>query len=218
MKHQHLFITAAALLIAVFAAGTWWYQRHEAQQAEQLAALNQQRLNRTDAPTVGDPKAAVQIVEFFDPACGTCREFFPLVKQLMDSYPGRIRLTLRYAPFHPGSEQVVKALEAARAQGQFHPALETLFAAQGEWVVNHSAQLDHIWAPLARAGLDVPRIQADMNDAQFERNIAQDLADAKALNVTMTPEYFVNGKPLPSFGFEQLRTLVEEALLATGSR
>ena len=45
--------------------------------------------------------------------------------------------------------------------------------------------------------------------------IARDLADAKALNVTMTPEYFVNGKPLPQFGFNELKTLVDEALANT---
>jgi protein-disulfide isomerase len=32
------------------------------------------------------------------------------------------------------------------------------------------------------------------------------------MNVTMTPEYFVNGKPMPSFGYEQLKQLVDEAL------
>jgi hypothetical protein len=33
----------------------------------------------------------------------------------------------------------------------------------------------------------------------------------------MTPEYFVNGKPMPSFGWEQLQALVNEAL-ANASR
>jgi hypothetical protein len=33
-------------------------------------------------------------------------------------------------------------------------------------------------------------------------------------SVTMTLEFFVNGKPLPSFGYEQLRKLVDEALAA----
>jgi hypothetical protein len=33
--------------------------------------------------------------------------------------------------------------------------------------------------------------------------------------VTQTPEYFVNGRPLPSFGFEQLKKLVDEALAAS---
>ena len=42
------------------------------------------------------------------------------------------------------------------------------------------------------------------------------VADAATLNVTMTPEYFVNGKPMPSFGWEQLQGLVEEALAEAG--
>ena len=38
----------------------------------------------------------------------------------------------------------------------------------------------------------------------------QDLDDARALNVTRTPGFFVNGKPLKDFGFQQLKALVEE--------
>jgi transposase len=50
------------------------------------------------------------------------------------------------------------------------------------------------------------------NSPEVARLIEQDLPDAKALNVTMTPEYFVNGKGLPSFGYEQLKDLVADAL------
>ncbi len=34
----------------------------------------------------------------------------------------------------------------------------------------------------------------------------------------MTPEFFVNGRPLPSFGYEQLRKLVDDALKETRRR
>jgi hypothetical protein len=40
----------------------------------------------------------------------------------------------------------------------------------------------------------------------------RDLNDAMALKVTKTPEYFVNGRPLPSFGAQQLLDLVAEEL------
>jgi len=53
-----------------------------------------------------------------------------------------------------------------------------------------------------------------MNDPEIAKRIAQDLADAAALNVRMTPEFFVNGKPLPSFGYNQLRELVEAEIQA----
>ncbi len=52
-----------------------------------------------------------------------------------------------------------------------------------------------------------------MNAPDIARNLAQDIADAKALNVTKTPEFFVNGKPMPSFGYEQLTALVNDALV-----
>jgi protein-disulfide isomerase len=136
----------------------------------------------------------------------------------MAAHPGKIRLSMRYAPFHPGSDQVVKVMEAARKQGQFQPTLEALFASQAVWVQNHTAQLALIWSPLASLGLDMERIKSDMNSPEIARTIEQDLADAKTMNVTMTPEYFVNGRPLPSFGFEQLKALVDEALVNTNTK
>lgn len=218
MKQKSIFTLAAVLLIAAFIVGAFFYKNQKTEQAAQLAAKNQTALVRADAPSFGNADAPVHIVEFFDPACGTCREFYPLVKNLMAAHPGKIRLTLRYAPFHPGSDQVVKVMEAARKQGQFQQTLEALFASQTVWVQNHTAHVDLIWSPLGTLGLDMERIKSDMNSPEIARTIAQDLADAKTMNVTMTPEYFVNGKPLPSFGFEQLQTLVDEALVNTNTK
>lgn len=218
MKQKNIFIAASVLLIAAFAVGAFFYKNQQTQQAEKLAAQNQAALVRADSTSFGNADAPVHIVEFFDPACGTCREFYPLVKNLMAAHPGKIRLSMRYAPFHPGSDQVVKVMEAARRQGQFQPTLEALFASQAVWVQNHTAQLDLIWSPLASLGLDMERIKSDMNSPEIARTIEQDLADAKTMNVTMTPEYFVNGRPLPSFGFEQLKALVDEALVNTNTK
>ncbi|PKO59810.1 MAG: disulfide bond formation protein DsbA [Betaproteobacteria bacterium HGW-Betaproteobacteria-18] len=213
MKQKNLFIAVAALLVLAFAGGSYFYKQQQAEAAAQLAKQNMASLVRADAPSFGNPDAPVHIVEFFDPACGTCREFYPLVKALMATHPGKIKLSMRYAPFHPGSEPVVKALEAARQQGKFEPALEALFAAQNAWVINHTSHVELIGPVLEPLGLDMARLQNDTNSPAIAAMIARDLLDAKTMNVTMTPEYFVNGKPLPSFGFEQLRTLVNEALV-----
>jgi protein-disulfide isomerase len=56
------------------------------------------------------------------------------------------------------------------------------------------------------------QLRVDMNAPDAIQRIEQELKDAKTLKVTQTPEYFVNGRPLPSFGLEQLRTLVREEL------
>jgi hypothetical protein len=42
--------------------------------------------------------------------------------------------------------------------------------------------------------------------------MAQDAADAKQLQVQKTPEYFVNGRQMATFGYDQLRKLIDDEL------
>lgn len=212
MKKEALFVVVAVGLFVVFLFGTLAYQSEKRVQATQVAERSRENLVRMHSPTLGRDDAPVVIVEFLDPACGTCREFYPLVKQMMAANPERIRLVLRYAPFHDGSEQVVALLEAARRQGKFWPALEALLARQAEWVIDHKPQLALVWKHLEGLGLNLEQLRADMNAPEIARMIAQDLDDARVLNVTKTPEFFVNGKPLPSFGYDPLKDLVDKAL------
>jgi protein-disulfide isomerase len=216
MKRKTLFIAAAVLLGLLFAGAAQLYRSGKAQEAAQTAARNKEALVRFHSPSTGNTEAQVHIVEFLDPACETCAAFYPLVKKMMSANPGAIQLSVRYAPFHRGSDEVVKMLEASRKQGKFWQTLEALLASQPAWVQNHSANVEMVWPLVARVGLDVERLRTDMQSPEIVRLISQDLQDAKALNVTKTPEYFVNGRPLPSFGYEQLRDLVQEELQRAG--
>jgi len=213
MNQKALFIGAAVALVVVFVGGAMMFNSSGANGTVPEATMG--ALDRAHAPSLGPADAPVVIVEFLDPACETCAIFYPAVKDMMAANPGKIRLVLRWAPFHDGSRDVVALLEAARKQDKFWPALETLLASQPVWAVNHTAQVSAAWRMLADLGLDQGQIEADMVAPDVSQIIAQDIADAGALNVTMTPEYFVNGKPMPSFGFEQLKQLVDDALIAT---
>lgn len=164
------------------------------------------------SPTLGDAGARVHVVEFLDPACETCAQFFPVVKQLMAENPGRIRLSTRHVAFHQGSEFAVRALEASRAQDKYWQTLEALLASQPSWAPHHTVQPDLVEPVLERVGLDMARLRADMDSAEITGRIERDRTDAMTLKVTATPEYFVNGRPLPSFGYEQLLTLVRDEL------
>jgi protein-disulfide isomerase len=73
-------------------------------------------------------------------------------------------------------------------------------------------RVEKVWRHVEGLGLDMARLRQDMGSPEIARDMAQDLADARSLGVTKTPEYFVNGKPLPSFGYEPLKDLVDEAL------
>jgi len=210
MNRKIIFIVSAAALLFVFAVGALLYRSDRAAQSQAGAGANQALLARFHAPTVGRQDAKVHIVEFLDPACETCRAFYPLVKKMIAENPDRIRLSVRHVALHPGSDFVVRALEAAKKQGKYWQTLEALLATQPTWVVNHTVRSELV--RLDGVGLDMERLKTDMNDPEVARLIEQDRADAKALNVTKTPEYFVNGRPLPSFGYEQLTRLVQEEL------
>jgi len=171
-------------------------------------------LTRFHSPTFGDPAAKVEIVEFFDPACEACRAMYPFVKKLLEEHRGRVRLTLRYVPFHKGADEIVKLLEAARRQGKYAPTLETLLESQPRWAVRHVAQLDLALKAVEGVGLDMVRLKADMAAPDLARLIKQDMDDAIALKVTRTPEFFVNRKPLVELGYDELRALVVQQIRA----
>jgi protein-disulfide isomerase len=130
----------------------------------------------------------------------------------MAANEGKIKLVIRYAPFHDGADYFVKILEAAKRQGKYWETLDIMYKTQRYWASHHNPQPQRIWQYLRRVGLDLGKIQNDMKDPEIAAIIQQDLADAKTLNVRKTPGFFVNGKPLPSFGYKQLQQLVESEL------
>lgn len=205
-----LFISAAVVLVLAFVVGAWFYSSGKTEEAGERAQQNQSALVRDYAPVLGSPDARVEIVEFFDPACETCRRFYPFVKEILAAHPDRVRLVLRYAPFHQNSDYVVALLEAARKQDRYWQTLEALLATQDGWVIHHAVQPQLVWQQVQGLGLDLERLQHDMQSPEIAALIKQELADTDTLQVMKTPEFFVNGRPLPSFGFEQLKNLVEE--------
>jgi protein-disulfide isomerase len=212
VNQKSLFGGAVVAFVVLFAGAAVWFNASKSGASGTVPEATLAALHRDHAATVGRADAPVVIAEFLDPACETCASFYPAVKDMMAANPGRIRVVLRWAPFHEGSRDVVALLEAARKQNKFWPALETLLATQRAWAVNHTANVEMAWRQLGGIGLDREQILADMAGPDVAQIIEQDLADANALNVTMTPEFFVNGKPMPSFGYEQLKQLVDEAL------
>lgn len=216
MKQKTLFIVSAAVLLLVFLIGTLVYKSEKVDESAQLVERNAAHLIRMHSPALGKNDAPVVIVEFLDPACETCRAFYPLVKQIMAENPDKVRLVLRYAPFHDGADQVVAVLVAAGKQGKFWPALEALLQAQAEWAPHHTAQVDLVWKHLEGIDLNLAQVRTDMTAPEIAKVIAQDIEDARALNVTRTPGFFVNGKPLVNFGYEPLKEMVDEALASAG--
>lgn len=206
-------ITVIGLVAIVglgFYLGMNAYQKRVQTAQEVQIKAEQTRLVRMHSPVFGPQGAPVTIVEFFDPACETCRAFYPIVKNLMAQHPKDVRLVIRYAPFHQGSDQVVKLLESARNQGKYQTVLEAVLAAQPGWADHGQPNIEIAFKVAEKAGLDLVKARLDIEKPGMQSLLQQDIEDLTALQVTKTPTFFVNGRSLPSFGPEQLAALVAE--------
>jgi protein-disulfide isomerase len=210
MNKKWMVISTAAAVAVAFIAGIMVFRDRSAALVTQAAQNNNEALVRAHSPVYGNPAAKVTIVEFFDPACETCRIFYPIVKRMVNSSFGQVRLVVRYAPLHKGSDTAIKILEAARKQDKYWEAVEKTFAHQPQWAAHGNPQPELIWEVIKDTGLDMTKARADAASPEIDQLLRQDLADMMALKVDKTPGFFVNGRPLEVFGDEQLKTLVQE--------
>jgi protein-disulfide isomerase len=176
------------------------------------------RLVRPHSPVLGPAKAPVTVVEVLDPACEACKAFAPVVEQLLFLYPEDVRVVVRYADFHPVSLQAIRLLEAARRQGKVHKLLAALFERQEEWASHSAPNPARAWLIANDVGINMERAKKDAVAKSVDDMLHIEANDLAALKVERTPTFFVNGKPLPTFGAQQLVDLVASEVKAAKSK
>ncbi len=208
--NKQLLIALSLLFFAVlYFGGRLMYQSSN----HDVSSDKQSALVRPHAFMLGNPDAKTTIVEFFDPACETCKSFYPFVKNILKQHPDQLKLVLRYAPFHTDSYYVVAMIEAARLQNKYLEALEVIYQYQDKWASHTGApNIGLIWSFLPEAGIDVEKLKNDMKKPEIDAIIKKDIADTKTLGVKATPEFFVNAKPLVKFGKKELQALIDSEL------
>lgn len=208
-KKVLVYMFPAIIVIGGFIFGSYLYQSAEKEKLSFLADSQSELFVRDHSPRYGAKDAKVVLTEFLDPECESCRMFYPVVKEMLKEFGGKVQLVVRYAPFHGNSEVAIKALEAARMQGKYWEALELLFYYQPKWGSHHNPQPQLIFEYLPELDLDMEQLKKDMEAPKIQSMIEQDVADLKALGVRGTPTFFVNGKPLETFSMEGLHSLLK---------
>jgi protein-disulfide isomerase len=204
------------LLAALVGAGVIWYVAVTATKpapAAPLAAADAQ-LVRDDSHRVTRPATEkAQLVEFLDFECESCLAAEPLVQELKKEYGDRITFVHRYFPLpgHRNSGTAALAVEAAAQQGKYQEMATKLFASQTEWGEKQVSQAALFRTFAQGLGLDLAKYDAAVADQATQDRISQDVADGKALGVTGTPTFFLDGKKLTLNTEDQFRQLLDEA-------
>lgn len=176
-------------------------------------------------PTLGDKDAKVEVVEFGDYKCPTCRQFetdtFPNIKEkYIDT--GKVKFT--FINFSFMSETMGLSDNDSRRAAMFGEAVyqqnpdafwtyyQELYNQQGdereawateEFLVNIVKQIP---------GIDVEKVKKDVQEDVNKAELDKDHSIVNQLGISSTPTIFVNGQLTPGFKVDDITPFIEAEL------
>lgn len=137
----------------------------------------------------------------------------PTVKQILATYPGKIRLVVKNYPYkyRDYARIAAEASLAARDQGKYWEMHELMLA--------RSPKLDRasLIAYAGELGLDVPGFTQAIDSARHAADIDRDLQLAQSIDLYNTPTFYINGRQvIGERPFEFFKAIVDEELQQAG--
>ena len=173
------------------------------------------------SPILGDPDAPITLVEFGDYQCHYCNVFFESIeKDIMKNYvkTGKVKIIFKdYNIIGPDSINASHGAHCANEQGLFWEYHDILYS---NWTGENNG-----WASLSNLTVFAEEIDADMdnwtecmNEKKHSKIIMDSNNDAKSLELTGTPAFFIinsNGEVSKIFGsqpFEVFQKIFDSQL------
>ncbi len=163
----------------------------------------------------GDPAAPITIVEYSDFLCPYCVRGHQTMNELLDKYPGKVRLVYKHNPLKKGALGLAAlyeavALKAPQKAAEFKELLfhnqRAIHDAKGKSVV--AADL------IKEIGLNAKEIQSMALGEEIMGRIQADMKELGSFGMSGTPMYIIGGVPvrgaMPIETFETVIMLLEE--------
>ena len=160
--------------------------------------------------TLGNPDGDVTLVEFFDYSCGFCKRAMPDLLTLLKE-DTRLKIVLKELPIlGPGSMDAARVAVAVRMQdpgGQKYIAFHReLFGNPGP------ASKEKALAVAKDQGLDMTRLEQDVESDEITSTIKEDVQLASAVGITGTPGYVIGKQVvLGAVGITELKRKIDAA-------
>lgn len=162
----------------------------------------------------GNPDAKAVLREHSDFQCPACGQFYPLVKDLLETYEGDLALEYKHFPLitiHPFAVPAAKAAEAAGQQGKFFEMHDKLFENQKVWsnAANPRPYFDQYAEEL---GLDLSLFRRHYGSSVIQDKIEAEYEEARELGLTGTPSFYLNGERLEFATFDEFTNAIDVAI------
>ena len=144
----------------------------------------------------GPKTAEIQIYEYTDFACPSCKAAYLKLEEMLKLYNGRIALNFKHYPLtsiHKWSFQAAAYADCAGEQGKFAEYAALLFENQDIWgreEKNPAEFSDYA----KKLNLDLTAFEACSNKDETIKRIKLEMAEGDLKGVEATPTFFINGK------------------------
>jgi protein-disulfide isomerase len=162
-------------------------------------AESRAQIQMKDAPSLGEPTAAVTLVEYSDFECPVCRSLHDVLRGLLPNYAGKVRVVFKDFPIEQLHPWARTAAIAGRCAYQQNPQAfwkmydliydnQEIISAANAW----TKMLDYA----GQSGLDGDAFKSCMASPEAGEAVNASRANGQKLDVNSTPTIFVNGRRL----------------------
>jgi protein-disulfide isomerase len=172
--------------------------------------------------TFGNNSKNVELLVYGDFECSACGQFYPIEKQVTETYKDQIAFVFRHFPIdsiHPNARAASRAAEAAGVQGKFFEMHDLLYETQLQWVSQVTTNPQPIFESYAQQlNLDIEKFKVDYAAENTNSTINADKQEGNDKGVTGTPTYYLNGVKLNNgeiSSVEAFSKKIDEAIAAS---
>lgn len=148
----------------------------------------------------GKADSKVVLIEYGDYQCPGCGNAYAKVKAVSEKYKDQMAFVFRNFPLpsiHPNARVAAAVAEAAGLQGKFWEMHDKLYETQNAWgSLTSSKRTDFFVEYAKQLGLNTEAFKQDFAGTKVNQKISYDQAIGKKSNVSATPTFYLNGKPL----------------------
>ena len=162
------------------------------------------------APSIGNPKATVTIVEFTDFECPFCGRVQPTLMRVRETYADQVRLVFKHFPLpsHRYARDAHLAAQCAEDQGRFWEYRNVLFSNQ------RALKKENLVKYAKDLGLSLAPFENCLNQKTQMKRIDDDIKEGLNLGIMGTPAFLINGRPFSGAQpFSSFQNVIEEELL-----
>jgi protein-disulfide isomerase len=137
---------------------------------------------------LGSANPQITIVEFADFACSYCQNSFSKIREISLKYNDNVKIIFRdYPVMSDYSTNLALAARCAGEQGLFWVMHDKLFLNQG------ISEKDELINLANQIGADINKFTYCFDNRKYLKEIENDFADGKKLEIIGTPTWFING-------------------------